>query len=161
MTDDFTMYQGDDEFPYFAITDTEDNPIDLSSWTAATWVAVPVGSTTPAITKHQSDMTLGVDPTNQSATVENCIFVHILPSDTGTTSGVGQFDHELRITIGGSQVVVYPTVGTRATFSVIASLSWNPGATPPAPRIEATKAEPPRVDTRKKAPSYRQYHSGG
>lgn len=147
MADDFTFYQGDDKIPYFVIMDGND-PVDLSGWSAATWVASPMTSTTPIITKHKSDMTLAVDPDDADATVKNCIFVPIVPEDTQDMVDVGQFRHELRITLGGYEVVLYPAVGTTATFSVVASLTWDPTENPPAPRLVRMPWTPPvRIET--------------
>ena len=133
---DFEFYQGDNVIPYFPITDEPNgtgNPVDVSGATAATWVAVPAGHTTPIITKHLADMSIGQDPNGSS--VENCIFVPLAPEDTGTMAAVGTLTHELRITLDGMQSVVYPPVGTTATFTVVESWTWDTGVTPPAPRI--------------------------
>ena len=138
MTDDFTIYQGVDVTPYFVVNDDTGAPVDLSAWGAATWVADPISSTTPIILKHKADMTLGVDPDIEGATVENCIFVPILAADTGTAADVQQYRHELRITLNSKQIVVYPEVGTTATFLVTASLTWDPAGSPsPKPRVPA------------------------
>ena len=137
MADDFDMYQGDDVTIYFCVKDAPvaGNPVDISSITDATWVATPAGTTTPTITKHRSDMTIGVDPDEPGATIQNCIFVPIGHGDTGETSDVGQFRHEIRITLNDLQSVIYPRVRETATFSVVESLTWNATANPPAPRI--------------------------
>lgn len=135
MTDDFNMYQGDDVTIYFCITDKSGDPEDVSAISAATWVAVPMDTETPTMTKHRDVMTIGVDPELQGATVQNCIFVPITSEDTGNTESVGQFRHEIRITLNDLQSVVYPEIGNTATFSVVPSLTWNAGTTPPAPRI--------------------------
>ena len=142
MTDDFTIYQGVDVTPYFVVNDDTGNPVDLSAWSAATWVADPISNTTPTITKHKSDMTLGVDPEVDGATVENCIFVPIAAGDTGTAVDAQQYEHELRITLNSKQIVVYPPVDTTATFLVLTSLTWDPDASPsPAPRVPARPAK--------------------
>ena len=145
MTNDFTIYQGVDVTPYFVVNDDTGAPVDLSAWSAATWVADPIATTVPIILKHQGDMTLGVDPDVDGATVQNCIYVPILAGDTGTAADVQQYRHELRITLSDKQIVVYPSVGTTATFLVIASLTWDPTATPSpaprAPRVPATRAK--------------------
>ena len=157
MADDFEVYQGDDIIPYFAVVDENGDPIDLSVWTAATWVATPASTTTPTIKKHKSDMTLDVDPTNPSAMVDNCIFVPLTSADTGGSSDVGQFRHELRITYNSLQVVVYPPIGTTATFTIVPSLTWDSGAPTPAPRIpveDTTRAIRTMRPTSPKAPSY-------
>ena len=138
MTDDFEMYQGTNVTPYFVVIDAVTNdPIDLSSWTAATWIAATIsgGTIVPVIIKHKEDMSVGVDP--EGGAVENCVFVPILPDDTNIMADVGQFRHELRITLAEQgQVVVYPLVGSVATFSIIQSLTWNATSNPPAPRLE-------------------------
>lgn len=135
MTDDFTIYQGVDVTPYFVVNDDTGNPVDLSAWSAATWVADSIDSTTPVIIKHKdTGMTLGVDPEGDSA-VENCIFVSILAADTGVAADVQQYRHELRITLGSKQIVVYPPVETTATFLVLTSLTWDSDtANPRVPR---------------------------
>ena len=138
---DFEIYQGEDAIPYFVINDSTGAPVDVSGISAATWVADPPSSTTPTIIKHLADMTTGVDPTLVGATVHNCIFIPILAADTGTTDDTGVFTHELRITLGGLQTVVYPAVGVTATFTVVPSLTWNPGTSPPAPRLEHEEPE--------------------
>jgi hypothetical protein len=145
MTDDFEFYQGDDVVPYYVITEggVEDGaPVDLSTIAGATWVATPANTTTPTLTKHLENMTLGVDPEIVGAVIENCIFVHIYPIDMGATADIGTFRHELRITTWDAlQAVVYPPVGKTATFSILPSLTWNPGVSPPAPRLEEPEEE--------------------
>ena len=89
MTDDFEIYQGEDAIPYFVIKDSTGTPVDVSAWSAATWVADPLTGTTPTILKHKANMTLTVDPTVNGATVYNCINVPILAADTGTATGTG------------------------------------------------------------------------
>ena len=139
---DFEFYQGDNVIPYFVITDESDAPVDLTAVTAATWVESS-SSGTPVIIKHLDGMMIGVDAEVEGATVENCLYVYIDPDDTGTMADVGTFEHELRITISGMEAVVYPPVGATATFTVVRSLTWNPTATPPAPRlVEEPKEEP-------------------
>jgi hypothetical protein len=166
MTDDFEFYQGDDVVPYYVITDAGGNPVDVSGIEAATWTATaidtPVGSTTPALTKHLTDMTIDYDPAG--ASVQNCIFVHIYPVDMGGPTDVGTFRHELRITTRDAlQAVVYPAVGTTATFTVVPNDSWNPGTSPPAPRLEGEiiteQVEEEEKERTNVAPSFRNLHS--
>ena len=148
MTDDWEMYQGEDRYPYYVVMDgaTPPETVDLDApfapWTAATWTATPVDGGGPAILKHMDDilpavpvgspvLTIGVDPI--TPTVKNCVFVHLAPTDTGTL--MGQFYHELRITINDEQVVVYPPVSTKATFTVVESDTWDMSTDPPTPRL--------------------------
>lgn len=154
MTDDFSFYQGDDETLYYVIMDGGD-PLDISRIDAATWAASPMNSATPVIIKHLEDMLLDVDPEDDAATVINCIFVPIAPEDTGLLEDTGQFRHELRVTLNGMQAVVYPLVGTTATFSVDPSLTWNPGTTPPAPRLARVESQEKPKNT---SPSYNFAH---
>ena len=153
MTDDWEMYQGEDRYPYYVVKDASASPVpvDLTAWTAATWTATPISGGSPAILKHKVDtlpavpigspvLTIGVDPI--TPTVSNCVFVHIADDDTGTLAGIGQFYHELRITLNGEQVVVYPPVGTKATFTVVESDTWNPSVIPPAPRLSRVDSTP-------------------
>jgi hypothetical protein len=58
-------------------------------------------------------------------TTQNCVFVHLSPDDTEVMGDVGTFRHELRITLNSLQYVVYPTVGSTATFDVVQSLTWD------------------------------------
>ena len=98
-------------------------------------------------------MTLGVDPETTGATVENCIFVHIYPIDMGSVTDIGTFRHELRIiTFDAIEAVVYPSVGKTATFTVVPSLTWNPGTSPPAPRVEEPEPEEEPVSKLKRIP---------
>ena len=138
MADDFVSYQGDDLTLYFVVIDQNNTPVNISSTSAATWVATPANTTNPTILKHLQDMTISTDPEGSSAT-ENCIFVPILAEDTGTVTG--QFRHELRLTLSGEQVVVYPEVDVTATFTIVPSLTWNPQVAPPAPRLERKDLE--------------------
>jgi hypothetical protein len=141
--DDFTIYQGVDITPYVAVTSNgqaSGTPIDLSGWTAATWVAynLPLtgSSQLPLITKHEADMSVGIDPqVTPTPVIENCIFIPLSNQDLGSVEAIGQFRHELRITLGGKNYVVYPLVGVAATFTIDQSISWNVEGTPPAPRF--------------------------
>ena len=154
---DFEFYQGDDIIPYYVITDGENNPVDVSSISGATWVATPANTTTPTLTKHLADMVIDVDPEAIGATVKNCIFVHIYPVDMGGTTGIGTFQHELRIiTYNAIEAVVYPVVGETATFIVMPSLTWNPSAKPPAPRLERVSE---REEKAKEEDPYHNYYS--
>ena len=132
---DFEFYQGDDVIPYYVITDTEGNPVDVTGMVAATWVATPMSSSTPILTKHLEGMIIDYDPTVPGASIKNCIFIHLSPNDLGNAGEIGTFKHELRITLNEMQSVVYPPVGTTATFAIVPSLTWDTGVTPPAPRI--------------------------
>jgi len=144
MADDFTIYQGVDITPYVAVTSNglaNGTPIDVSGWTAATWVAfsMPLTSSSqlPLITKHKTDMSVGIDPqVTPTPTTENSIFIPLSNQDLGSVGAIGQFRHELRITLGGKNYVVYPLVGVPATFTIDQSLSWTTSTTPPAPRSE-------------------------
>ena len=117
----------------------------MTSVTAATWVATPVGDTLPFITKHWTDMYTGPDPEVVPSAQDNCIYIPIAPLDTGgSAEGVGQFEHELRITLNGQQSVVYPAPGMIATFSVTPSLTWE--LTPsPQPRLERIEVIDPKA----------------
>ena len=143
MADDFTIYQGVDITLYVAVTSNglaDGTPIDVSGWTAATWVAynLPLTSSSqlPLIPKHKTDMSVGIDPqVTPTPSTENCIFIPLTNQDLGSVSAIGQFRHELRITLGGKNYVVYPLVNVVATFTIDQSISWNVGETPPAPRF--------------------------
>jgi hypothetical protein len=84
-------------------------------------------------------------------TTQNCVFVHLSPDDTEVMGDVGTFRHELRITLNSLQYVVYPTVGSTATFSVVQSLTWD--AEGKVPRISMdTKIPYVRVAEQKEDP---------
>jgi hypothetical protein len=151
------MYQGEDITLYFVILDADGNPYDIHATTAVTWVAVPSGTTTPTITKHLANMIIAVDPLGSSV-VKNCMLVPLTATDTGLNIDVGQFRHELRVMLGTSHRVIYPLVGTTATFSIVPSLSWNPSAIPPAPRIVKIEASVPETDAPPTSPSYNFAH---
>ena len=186
MTDDFTIYQGVDIIPYIVVTSdgTEfGDPVALDTWTAATWAAFLAPYTgptqTPAILKHKANMTIGPDPlVSPPLAINNCIFTPLSSQDVGASAEIGQFRYECRITLGVKQYVIYPAVGLQATFSIDASLTWNPLATPsPAPRLVRLeglpRVEPPVSATKEeisnelktelkntpKAPSYEHRNS--
>jgi hypothetical protein len=152
MADDFTVYQGTDVTPYVSVTSdgtTTGTPIDLSNWSAATWVAFSLPLTeaqTPSITKHKADMTVGIDPLfDPPSETQNSIFFPLTNQDLGADGIFGQYRHELRITLNSKQYVVYPLVGIAATFMVDESLSWNATTDPPAPRLVRLGGQP-RID---------------
>jgi hypothetical protein len=144
--DDFTVYQGTDVTPYVSVTSdgtATGTPIDVSAWTAATWVAFSLPLTEeqmPSITKHKVDMTVGIDPLlDPPSEIQNSIFFPLTNQDLGSVDLLGQYRHELRITLNSKQYVVYPLVGIAATFMIDQSISWTTSTTPPAPRSELVR----------------------
>lgn len=180
MTDDFDLYQGTDLIPYIVITDGSGNPVDLTpgrgfegGWSAATWTAKNVLTGTLTNVKHKSDtqsgstiaslpagspyLTIGIDPTiTPTPTIQNCVFIYLNDADTGAlTIPEGkslQFWHELSITTTSPayRYVVYPALGTKATFSVYQSDTWNPITE--APRLERIDATVPLEKARQEMP---------
>ena len=165
MADDFQLWQGTNITPYYVVMDSNPpySPVDLTTVIAATWIATPLFTSGYPIIKHLADVSyplyVGTDPeySGGGTPISNCVFVPLQPSDCGSATSVGQYNHELRITIGARQLIIYPAINTKGTFSIFASSSWNPTATPPAPRLSGEEPwlsnEEPKARIRVRTPS--------
>lgn len=124
---DFDMYEGEDAEPYYPIQNSLREDKDLSAVDEIVFVAVDETGN-PVITLHLTDpdsqISVDYDPDEDSPTILNTIFVHLLPTDTD--GHVGVLNHEIAVTLLGKRTVVFPAiVGSVHTFTVAKSWTWN------------------------------------
>jgi hypothetical protein len=123
---DFQMYRGVDKDIYISVYTNTTPPVPAAlDEASAKWVAVkePItGAIAATLTKDTE--TGGIEITTEpgsSSPVNNTLLIHILDAD-GTSLDIGTYAHEAQITLAGEIEVVYPPVGTTASFSVDLSL---------------------------------------